>query len=62
MKIISSGGFSDADLQCFKPIIASNCITQMQVLISAMKSLNMDFKEASNKVRNILDNFKQRNI
>ena len=50
MKILGAGGYSNDELKSFKPIIASNCITQIQVLISAMQLLQIEYANADNIV------------
>lgn len=50
MKILGAGGYSDEELKSFKPIIASNCITQIQVLISQMPLLGIDYEDQENIV------------
>merc|ERR1712137_432420 len=51
MKILGAGGYSPEDLKSFKPVIASNCITQIQVLISALQQLNLPFESPENMQR-----------
>jgi len=51
MKIIGAGGYNTEELKSFKPIIHSNCITQMQVLISAMPPLNIQYESPDNQAR-----------
>ena len=50
MKILGAGGYNDEELKSFKPIIASNCITQIQVLISQMPLLGIDYEDPENSV------------
>ena len=51
MKILGAGGYTQEELKDFRPIIASNCITQIQVLISAMDLLDIEFADPANKVK-----------
>ena len=51
MKILGAGGYTDDELKDFRPIISSNCITQIQVLISAMELLDLEYANPDNKVR-----------
>lgn len=49
MKILGAGGYSQEELKDFRPIVASNCITQIQVLISAMDLLGIPYGSEENK-------------
>eukprot|EP00339_Tiarina_fusa_P019499 CAMPEP_0117015798 /NCGR_PEP_ID=MMETSP0472-20121206/12547_1 /TAXON_ID=693140 ORGANISM="Tiarina fusus, Strain LIS" /NCGR_SAMPLE_ID=MMETSP0472 /ASSEMBLY_ACC=CAM_ASM_000603 /LENGTH=181 /DNA_ID=CAMNT_0004719665 /DNA_START=93 /DNA_END=635 /DNA_ORIENTATION=- len=51
MKILGAGGYSQDELKSFKPIIASNCITQIQVLISQMPLIGVEYENPENIAR-----------
>jgi len=51
MKIIGAGGYSHEELKSFRPIINSNCLTQMQVLISQMPLLQIEYESPDNIAR-----------
>jgi len=51
MKILGAGGYKEDELKSFKPIIASNCITQIQVLISQMPLLGIEYEDPENNAR-----------
>lgn len=54
MKIISTmGGFSQEELQAYRYVVYGNCITQMKVLLNAVRKLEYDFDSNNNEVRQL---------
>jgi hypothetical protein len=51
MKILGAGGYSSDELKSYRPVVASNCITQMQALVEAMEMLDVKFANPANTVR-----------
>lgn len=59
MKVLSAGGYSQQELKGYLPIIYSNCITQMQVLICQMEIEGVEYENPDNAVskkKNTIEN------
>ena len=54
MKIIHQGGFSDAELVDYRPVVYKNVLDSAQQVVIYMKKIGLEFVEDSNRVRSSL--------
>lgn len=55
MRIIHGKGYDEADRKGFTRLVFQNIIAAIQALISAMKTLHIDYIDERNTVRNGVD-------
>lgn len=54
MKIIHQGGFSDAELVDYRPVVYKNVLDSAQQVVIYMKKIGLELVEDSNRVRSSL--------